>query len=289
MHRTCLLLCVLWASPLWAIDAFDRHTTSWLREAVKEKEPLTELSSGQAAAWKLLGPGVEGPCVVVRTSGGHWTKALLSWGLRKSGDERVSVLVIDRYVTYDNDRRDVALAAGKNVMLFPGFYFNFEIGQVVPEGQGGDVLFTAAGKLQPAGSARLFGLDGSALPPADKTRPDPLDHEGVLPRDFSGTWHVNADGRWRGLLQLSVTDEGSLQGSYTSEESQSVYPVTGRVSGAPHRAALEVELANTVQSFEAFLWTKDKSTMAGTTLLADRKFGFYALRVNEEAHERGKK
>jgi hypothetical protein len=282
MLRYAPLLALLAIGPArasLAVDAFDRHTTFWLRQAVKNAEPLKELSSGQAAAWKQIGPGIGSPCVVVKTNNGHWAKALVSWGLRKSGDKLVPVVVLDRYVTYDNDRRDVALAAGKNVMLFPGFYFNFEIGQVVPEGQGGDVLFTDARKLQPAGSAELYGLNGPALPPADSQQPDPNDHEGVLPRDFAGNWKVQADGRWNGVWQLAVDDDGNVQGSYTSDDTKSVYPLVGQVTGAPHRMTLEVELANTTQTFEAFLWTKDKSAMAGSTVLADRKFGFYALRI----------
>ena len=73
-----------------------------------------------------------------------------------------------------------------------------------------------------------------------------------------------------------------MQGSYLSDESKSVYPVRGQINGLPHRMTLDIELANALQSFEAFLWTKDKSTMAGTTTLAERKFGFYATRVKDE-------
>jgi hypothetical protein len=278
---------MLGATPAaWAVDAFDRHTTLWLRQAIKQKEPLAEVTSGQAASWKQLGPGIDSPCVIIKTNNGHWTKALLSWGLRKSGDKRVPVLVIDRYVTYDNDRRDVALAAGRNVMLFPGFYFNFEIGQVVPEGHGGDVLFTEASKLLPAGAAQIFGQSGSALPPpSDETKHDPNDHEGVLPRDFSGNWRVFADGRWNGVWQLRASDDGTVRGTHTSDDTKSVYTFFGQVSGAPHRMTADLELANATQSFEAYLWTKDKSVMAGTTVLADRKFGFYAVRIKDEAKE----
>ena len=289
MIRAIAFLCLLAAtSPVWAVDAFDRHTTFWLRQAVKEKEPLKDLTSGQAAVWKLIGPGISGPCLVVKTNNGHWAKALLSWGLRKSGDKVTPVLVIDRFVTYDNDRRDVALAAGKNVMLFPGFYFNFELGQVVPEGQGGDVLFTDARKLQAAGKAEMFGLNGSALPPSDDEKYDPNDHEGVVPRDFSGNWRVNADGRWNGVWQLIADSDGNVQGNYISDDTKSVYMFSGQVTGLPHRMTLEVELANTTQTFEAFLWTKDKSTIAGTTILADRKFGFYATRIKDDEKSEAK-
>lgn len=277
-----VLLCLVPTTRSYAIDAFDRHTTFWLRQAVKDAQPLAELTSGQAASWKTLGRGLS-PCVIVKTHSGHWAKALLAWGLKRGDEGKISpVLFIERYVTYDNDRPDLALASGKGVMLFAGFEYNFEIGQVVPAGQGGDVVFGEDKKLRPLAGAQIFGLNGSVLPsPAAGEKYDPTAHEGVLPRDFSGVWQVDADGRWTGQWNLLVEEDGAVQGSYTSDESKSVYPVRGQVTGLPHRMTLDIELANTTQSFEAFLWTKDKSTMAGVSTLAERKFGFYAKRVKE--------
>lgn len=269
-----------------AIDTFDRHTTFWLKQAVRDAQPREELSSGQAASLKSIGRAMS-PCIIIKTNNGHWAKALLSWGLRKGAGKTLPVLLIERYVTYDNDRPDLTLAAGKDVMLFPGFQFNFEIGQVVPEGQGGDVTFGDDKRLRPVGNAQMFGLDGSALPPAGEGEAyDPTDHEGVLPRDFGGLWRVDADGRWLGQWSLVVDEEGNVQGNYISEESKSSYPVRGQIAGLPHRMTLEVDLANTTQTFEALLWTKDKSTMAGTTTLSERKFGFYARRVKEPAESK---
>ncbi len=267
-----------------ALDRFDRHTTFWLKEAVKNSTPRSELSSGQAASLKTLGGGSSSPCLIVKTNQGHWTKALVSWGVRRGADNTLTpVLLIERYVTYDNDRPDLALAAGKGVMLFAGFQFNFEIGQVVPDGQGGDIVLGEDKRLRPVGQAQIFALDGSALPPAEQgEKYDPTAHEGVSPRDFSGDWKINADGRWQGTCSLVIDEEGNAQGSYVSDQSKSVYPVRGQISGLPHRLTFDVELANTTQSFEAFLWTKDKSTMAGTTTLAERKFGFYATRLKSD-------
>jgi hypothetical protein len=283
MLSACVLL--LSAANAWGIDVFDRHTTYWLREAVKNSEPLTELSSGQAASLKSLSRGVSTPCAIVRTNNGHWTKALLSWGVRKGTDGKVApVLLIERYVTYDNDRPDLALASGKNVMLFAGLQFNFEIGQVVPLGQGGDITLGDDKRVRPVGAAELYGLNGSVLPAADAgEKYDPTAHDGVEPRDFGGQWQINADGRWLGTCNLTVEEDGTVQGTYTSDESKSVYPVRGQVNGLPHRMTLDIELANALQSFEAFLWTKDKSTMAGTTTMAERKFGFYATRVKPDS------
>src|SRR5688500_867430 len=61
---------------------------------------------------------------------------------------------------------------------------------------------------------------------------------------------------WQGTCSLIIDEEGNAQGSYVSDQSKSVYPVRGQISGLPHRLTFELELANATQSFEAFLWTK---------------------------------
>jgi hypothetical protein len=59
--------------------------------------------------------------------------------------------------------------------------------------------------------------------------------------------------------------------------------VIGRADAAAHRIILEVELVNSHQAFEGYLWTTDKSTIAGTTTLSEQKFGFVARRAEPTA------
>lgn len=284
--KTLLSSCAIWilvsgaaAGPAFGADAFDRQTSQKIQAAVAGKQTSGELSQSQANKLKPLAAGVEGTYVVVKTDDGNLAKALLTWGYRKGAEKPIPVLLINRYVTYDKERGDSTVAAGKDVMLFPGFQFNFDIGQVVPKDQGGDVEITDKGVLKTLGGTELFPLDGPQGTPAKAAeKNDPLDHEGVLPRDFSGTWKVHADGRWQGRWELTVDEDGNARGTYVSDETQSSYPVTGKVSGLPHLLKLNVTLANASQAFEAYLWTKDKSTMAGSFTLASRPFGFYAVR-----------
>jgi hypothetical protein len=135
--------------------------------------------------------------------------------------------------------------------------------------------------MRRVGEARLFGLDGPLVAAGTEAGADPNDHEGVLPRDFSGSWRVDADGRWRGTFDLVADEQGNVSGTYLSDESQSSYPLIGKIDVGSNRAVIEVELVNSAQLFEAFLWSSDKSVMAGSTTLADRKFGFYAVRADE--------
>lgn len=289
MFQKLLIGCILLASAqvASAVDLFDRHTSYWLKKVGADVQPAESLSSGQAARLKNLGPGIDLPCVVIKTNNGNWAKALVTWGFHKSKDGKpVPVVLIDRYVTYHGERGDQAVAAGKNVMLFEGFGFNFDLGQVVPAGHGPDITCSKR-LLAPVGEAKLFPVDGSALPATDDPeKGDPLDHEGVLPRDFTGTWQINGDGRWRGQWEIKADADGRVQGKFISDETKSAYPLQGRVRGLPHRLNLQVFLANSTQELELYMWTTDKMTMAGTMTVQERTFGIYAKRVAEKAEEK---
>lgn len=266
-------------------DVFERHDAKLVKRLVEQGEAAKLVTMNDAAKLKSLAPTIGTPCFVVQTDDGGFAKLLAAWGLKKGkeSEKPMPVLLIERYVTYRGDRIDLTSATGKDVMLFPGFGFNLDIGQVVPEGQGADLIFTADGELVPGDRAKLVPVNGSQLPPADKAaRRDPNDHEGVVAEDFSGTWKLNADGRWLGELELKVSEVGKATGSFTSDESKNSYDITGQTGSTPHNVKLEVFLANTQLSMDGYLWTKDKSQMAGTVTMTGRKFGFVATRVPQD-------
>ena len=276
------LVCV--ATSTVHADVFDDHTAYWLRRAIAETKPLDSLAMSDSLSLKAIGRGIGSPCIVVHTDDDNWTKALVTWGFRKGTDgNRIPVVLIERFVNYRGDRQTLTTAAGKDVMLFPGFGFNFDIGQVVPEGQGEDILCVAEGVLKPAAKSELFVLNGPAIPEPDPTqRPDPTSHTGVLPTDFAGSWKVRIDGRWEGVWELDV-EERRVFGRFISDETKGVYEIAGKIAALPRNAKLNIELANASQTIDAFLWTKDKSAMAGFMLMANRKLGFYATRIKPEA------
>ncbi len=236
-----------------------------------------------ALSLKPISPRITSPCLVVRTDEDNWAKAVVTWGFRKGKENRIPVIVIERFVTYRGDRENLTSSKGGNVMLFPDFGFNFDIGQIVPvgAGQGEDIIALEQGDLKPAEGTKLFGLDGPATPPReDQKYPDPNEHPGVLPTDFAGKWEVHIDGRWAGRWELDVEDR-RIFGRFVSDETESVYEIAGKILALPHNAKLNIELANASQTVDAFLWTKDKAAMAGTVMMADRRIGFYALRIKE--------
>ena len=274
------LLCTLWQQATFGGDIFDQHAIAELQKSTSGATPLTEVASSVASKWKPLSTKINSPCLVVQTNDGHWAKALLAWGQRKvkGREQPLPVLVLERFVTYRGDRDGIANATGKEVMLFSGMSFSFDIGQVVPTGGGADIELTDAGVLKPVGDAKLFAMNGSQVVAGTGVKPNPNDHEGVLPRDFAGTWKVTVDGRWTGVWEITVDENRTVLGKFVSAESQSRYELFGKVSNVPHQAKFEIELANAQLSIDAFLWTTDKSTMAGTAVLSTRKFGFVATR-----------
>jgi hypothetical protein len=280
MRHWPLALLVLSASA-HAADVFDRHTAKEVQRAVEQGPPAAQLTLNDAAKIKPLSATLSSPCIVVKTDEGNYAKALVGWGLRKGGEKPTPVLLIERFVTYRGDRPDLTSAVGKDVMLFPGFAFNFDIGQVVPAGHGADVEFTDSA-LKPVGQATMVALRGSLLPAAEpNAKRNPAAQDGVTLEDFAGEWRIDADGRWTGEWELKVSD-GGITGTFVSDESKNRYEVTGQAGALPHQARLEVFLANAQMQIDAYLWTKDKSKMAGTLTLAGRKFGFVATRASAE-------
>jgi hypothetical protein len=226
---------------------------------------------------------VESSCIVIETSSGNIAKVLLSWGFRKStgGAEQkaVPVLMLDRFVTYERNQGDSTVANSRNIMLFPGFRFDFDLGQVVPDGFDADVEFTEQGVLKCLGSVKLYGMNGSQLP-VDEAGPAKAttDKSVISPEDFTGVWQVDGDGRWIGEWDLAVNEEGQASGKFFSAESQASYPITGQIGPLPHQIKLQVQFNNATQVVDAYLWTKGKAAIAGSFTLAGRKFGLYATR-----------
>lgn len=268
-------------APGRASDVFDRHQLVDLKRGFDQAEPVIRLTLQDVARIKSLAPNISSPCIVVKTHDGNIAKALVGWGLRKRGEVKTPVVVLERFVTYRIDRPELTTAAGKDVMLFPGFGFSFDIGQVVPVDQGADLALTADGALEAVGDAKLVPLNGSQLTVMPGARPDPLDHDGVLPRDFAGRWRVDADGRWKGEWELTIDDAERLAGTFVSDELQNRYEILGQLGGVPHLAKFTITLANAQMQVDAYLWTKDKSRMAGTITMVGRKFGFAAERLPE--------
>ena len=221
----------------------------------------------------------------MKTDLGNFAKLLVLPGFRKRPDGKgplVPLLVVERFEVFDAGNPATRLARGKNVMLFPGFQLDLDTGQVVPEGLGGDLSFTARGNedgtISGVGSARISTLDTPpALPPTAAGIPS----EGrvVRPADFAGRFRLNANGQWSGLLELAVDPAGSITGSFQSDASGLAYPVTGKVDPQLHQTAqFAIQFPRARQEYQGVLWTEGKQVIAGTAAMLGQDFSFVAVR-----------
>lgn len=272
------IICVAQSVP--AIDVFDRHDAAILKQIVEAGTAQTELTQAQVAKLKPLAKDIESTCLVVETNGGNLAKVLVSWGFRKQRDaaKPTPVLMLDRYVTYEQGRGDSSLANGVNVMIFPGYKFDFDLGQIVPDGFDADIEFTDKGAVKCLDIVKLHTVNGSQLPASEEAAPVKKQGEIISPEDFSGIWNVDGDGRFIGEWDLTVNEEGVASGKFLSAETKSSYPIVGQIGGLPHQIKLQIQFNNAIQVVEAYLWTKDKSKLAGSFSLAGRKFGISGVR-----------
>ena len=276
------IICV--AQSVRAIDVFDRHDAAILKQVVEAGAAVTEVTQAQVAKLKPLARDIDSTCLIVETNGGNLAKVLVSWGFRKQrqAEKPTPVLMLDRYVTYEQGRGDTSLANGTNVMIFPGFKFDFDLGQIVPEGFDADIEFTDKGALRCLDTVKIHTVNGSQLPATEAAAPVKKTAELISPEDFSGVWKVDGDGRWIGEWDLSVNEQGEASGKFLSAETKSSYPIVGQIGGQPHQIKLQIQFNNAIQVVEAYLWTKDKSKLAGSFSLAGKKFGISATRQMEK-------
>ena len=226
--------------------------------------------------------------VVVKTGAGNFARILLTPALRKpSGGEGepFPVVILERFDTFEPGRSGARVATGRGVVLFDRMPIDLDSGQVVPEGQGGDLALDlrADPGLTPLGGAAIFTLSKPLpKPPAASTGPTP--GKAVVPGDFAGRYRLRADGRWSGRLDLRVGDDRRITGRFRSDANGTVYDVTGQVPlDAPNKAVFTVKFPRAVQDYDAYLWTEGKSALSGTFTMGDRTFGFHADREPPDA------
>lgn len=222
--------------------------------------------------------------VVVRTDEGNWAKLVLKYSFRKHADGEVPLVLIQRYQCLRPGTESGRLAAGKDAHLFDGFQFNLDIGQVVPEGGGGDIAFHRAGEsggfLKPIGKAKLYVINKPLVQaPKDQNGPSVGP---VVAEDFTGKFQLVANGKWSGQLTLQATKSGDVTGSYVSDQTGADYPVKGFVARPTHHIKFTVELPMARQEFDGRLWTQGKNALAGTMTLSGSEFGFVAVREGTE-------
>ncbi len=265
-------------------DQFDAIEGKPLAAALKgpDARAVERLSVADLGAMPSVLKDARGALLAMKTSRGNVARLLIVPELRKDegGGPPIPVFVVERFDTFDAADLSARVAGGRALMLFPGFRLDLDTGQVVPEGQGGDLAYAKEGEsaLVPLKGSALFALSKAPAPDPMKP-PQPTPGRAVVPADFAGRYRLHANGQWSGTLDLKVEDKGELSGQFRSDAHGASYPVTGQVaSDAPNKLTMAVKFPRSRGDFEGYLWTEGKGAMAGTFRLLDKTFGFFAIR-----------
>ncbi|SIO66118.1 hypothetical protein SAMN05444166_7965 [Singulisphaera sp. GP187] len=285
----CLVLLGLLPADSTRGEEFDRIEGKTLAEipTSKDVKPQSSLTIGEIDALTNVLRDSRSALLIVRTGQGNLARLLVSPALRKpatGSGPPLSVLTIERFDTFESGNLSTRLARGKEILLFVGFEFDLDSGQVVPEGQGGDLRFEPAGpgkegsRLVALGDAKLYTLS-KPLAPAVVDRSRPSLGRSVLSSDFAGRFRLFANGQWAGTLDLKVDPAGVVTGRFRSDLNGTSYAVSGQVAAdVSHKISFTITYPRTRQDFEGLLWTEGKGALAGTLTMLDRAYGFFAVR-----------
>ncbi len=261
----CLLLAILAVAPETLTpsafgDDFGRITGPALFEIPRRSKDLrtAHLSVRTIESMPEVVRGERAALVIATTDQGNLSKLLVSPGLRRpatGGDKTamVSVINLERFETVDSGDRVTWKARGRDVLLFDGFEFDLDTGQVVPPGFGGDIRYSSRGEAGP----ELTALGQNALYPIDKPPPVPPSEPGrpspgpaVVPADFQGRYTLIANGQTSGSLEIAVDAAGAVTGRFRSDRNGAVYPVSGTVAAdLPRRIEFEIKFPRHATGF----------------------------------------
>jgi biopolymer transport protein ExbD len=270
-------------------DEFSRIAGPFAPELIRRSDVRSRVSLtvGELESLPEVLPRMRSALLIVKTDEGNLAKLLVSPGLRKGKpgakpSPLVPVLVVERFETLEATNYWSFKAHGKEIVLFGEFPFDLDGGQVVPEGMGGDIVFTSAGgngpRLVALGESRIYTFDRSVLPPAAAPG-RPSTGRVVEAGDFTGSYHLIANGQWSGALEFQVKEGGAVTGRFRSDLSGSVYPVSGKIAaGKPQRVGFTIRFPRAEQVYDGLLWTEGKNVFAGTFTMLERPYSFVAVR-----------
>jgi hypothetical protein len=279
-----LAVCVLLTATAFArADQFDYYTNSVLAKATSDGtwKEVNELSADQIDDGNALSD-TSSAFVVVVTNDKRFAKLLLQPARQKFGEKQVGMLLVDKFTTFKGTSERAIQASGQNLHLYPGLRLNLDIGQVVPESVGGDLIVTGekdAWTLKPLKGARLFLVTKPIAGVVPKKAPKLVIGEVFEARFFAGSYKLYDDGRRSGILRLAVDDAGEITGTFTSDKDGREYDVQGKTGTPRHAVTLTIKFPATSQTFTGHMFTGDGRVIAGTTRMLEREAAFYAERL----------
>ena len=286
-RRRYAVVLLAWLAGQARADQFDQLDGPVLARTLKGPDLARRpsLTISDLAAMPALLKDTRSALVLARTDVGNPARLLVVPEFRKPADgqgEPIPVVVLERLDAFDGSDPSTRVASRRDVVVFDGFQVDLDTGQVVPEGQGGDVVFRTQGeagpRLESIGAAGLFTL--TKAPAFDSSKaPRPTPGKAVVPGDFAGRYGLYADGQWSGTLDLKVEERGSIVGQFRSDRHGTAYPVSGQVAtDVPKKVNFAIKYPRARQEFEGYLWAEGKGAIAGVASLNERPAGFFAIR-----------
>ena len=289
MCRLALLSLAALAASLHA-EQFDYYTLPVLTKAVTDGsvKEAKELTSEQLSDLTGGLPDSPSAMLIVVTNDKRYCRLLVQPARQKLGaDKSAAMLLIDKYVTYRGTTERAVLAQGANIQVYPSLRVSLDIGQVVPEAIGGDLLVVPNEKdanqftVKPIKDAKLYTLTKPVAGVVPKKPAKFVAGEVFETRFFAGKYKMSDDGRRTGELRLEITEAGEVGGVFVSDRDGREYEVSGKAGTPKHQITFTVKFPATSQTFTGYMFTGNGKGIAGTTKLAEREAGFYAERVEE--------
>jgi hypothetical protein len=270
-----------------AAEPFDLYVNPVLARLVEstDAKEIAKLTTTLIVENDRVLPHTRSAFLVVKTNEGRYAKLLVQPARQKIDAERtLSMLLVDRFVTYKEGEERTVQASGNNLSLFPGFRLSLDLGQVVPEALGGDLRFVSDGDkiyAEPLGKAKLYLVVKAPADVGPKKGAKFVAGETFEPNWFNGTYRLHSDGRRSGKLTLKVEEDGAVSGVYYSDKDGAKYPVSGRIGTPKHSLQFTIKFPRSEETFQGMMFTGDGQAIAGTSRLQERETGFYARRVEE--------
>lgn len=286
------IACVAESAP--AFDNFDLIEGQTLIKLAQEPPatPRQQLAIADLASLPRVLPDSRATLLLAKTAEGNLARLLVSPGLRKSQSADgppLKVLLVERFDTFELPGAQKRLATGRDLVLFDGFRLDLDLGQVVPENQGEDLVFKAdekQGALVTSRTAQFLVFN--ERPMVDRAITNPSRRQAVAPLDFAGRYSFSANGQWNGMLELAPADDGTVSGRFRSDDSGNSYRVVGQIGkAAKNQIELTIQFPRSEMSVSGWLWTEGKNAISGTTSFLNRTYGFVAVRSGRSIQASG--
>ena len=287
MRRLASMALIVFAAIAQA-EQFDYYTNPVLSKAVADGvlKEVKSLSSDEVADYTSALPDSSSAFLVVVTNDKRYAKLLVQPARQKIGtDKQAAMLLVDKFVTFKGTTERALQSSGQSLHLYPGLRLSLDIGQVVPESIGGDLLIEAGAKeaftIKPVKDAKLYIVTKPIAGVVPKKAPKLVVGETFETRFFAGRYKLHDDGRRSGVLKIEINDSGEIAGVFTSDKDGKEYEIQGKAGTPKHAVSFSIKFPATTQTFTGYMFTGDGRAIAGTSKMLEREAGFYAERLED--------